>query len=66
MLPLLKTITNAKESIDFAIYGMRNQTTLLDAIEKSKNRGINVRGVVDSDRWEKLLYINKRIGEKDW
>ena len=48
-LPLLKAIKSAKESIDFAIYGMRNQTVLLNAIKKAKNRGVNVRGVVDSD-----------------
>ena len=44
---LLERITSARRSIDFAIYGMRGQNELLDALVAAKKRGIRVRGIVD-------------------
>lgn len=46
---LLNLIRGAKTNIDFAVYGMRNQTELLDALVAAKKRGVAVRGVVDRD-----------------
>lgn len=46
---LLELIEGASESIDFAIYGMRNQTKIKDALVAAKARGVTVRGVVDRD-----------------
>lgn len=46
---LLQLIEGAQESIDFAIYGMRNQTRIMDALVAAKARGVTVRGVVDRD-----------------
>ncbi|NVB37600.1 DUF1669 domain-containing protein [Pseudenhygromyxa sp. WMMC2535] len=46
---LLELIEGAEESIDFAVYGMRNQEVLLDALVRAKARGVQVRGVVDRD-----------------
>ena len=46
---LLQAIDSAQQSIDLAIYGMRNQTALLTALLRAKNRGVRVRLVVDRD-----------------
>jgi phosphatidylserine/phosphatidylglycerophosphate/cardiolipin synthase-like enzyme len=46
---LLGLIEGAQTSIDFAIYGMRNQTEILAALEAAKRRGVRVRGVIDRD-----------------
>jgi phosphatidylserine/phosphatidylglycerophosphate/cardiolipin synthase-like enzyme len=46
---LLELIEGANESIDFAIYGMRNQTKIKAALVAAKARGVTVRGVVDRD-----------------
>ena len=47
---LLELIQGAQSSIDFAVYGMRNQTQLLDALVAAQARGVVVRGVVDRER----------------
>lgn len=47
---LLELLDGAERSIDFAVYGMRNQTQLLDAVRRAQERGVQVRGVVDRDR----------------
>lgn len=63
---LLEQIQNAEESIDFALYGTRNQDTLLQALLEAKKRGVKIRGVMDSDvhghnhyssteKWKKVL-----------
>jgi phosphatidylserine/phosphatidylglycerophosphate/cardiolipin synthase-like enzyme len=44
---LLGLIEGATTSIDFAVYGMRNQTHLIDALAAAKARGVTIRGVVD-------------------
>lgn len=46
---LLGLIEGAQTSIDFAIYGMRNQTVIKTALVAAKSRGVEVRGVVDRD-----------------
>jgi phosphatidylserine/phosphatidylglycerophosphate/cardiolipin synthase-like enzyme len=46
---LVATINNATISIDFAIYGMRGTEEILNALTSAVNRGVIVRGVVDSD-----------------
>lgn len=46
---LLGLIEGAQSSIDFAIYGMRNQTVIKNALVAAKERGVKVRGVVDRD-----------------
>ncbi|HWB77665.1 MAG TPA: phospholipase D-like domain-containing protein, partial [Nannocystaceae bacterium] len=53
---LLTLIEGAQQSIDFAIYGMRNQTKILDALAAAKARGVKVRGIVDRDREGKNYY----------
>ena len=47
---LLELIQGAQSSIDFAVYGMRKQTQLLEALVAAQERGVAVRGVVDRQR----------------
>ena len=53
---LLGLIEGAQDSIDFAIYGMRNQTEIKQALVAAKARGVRVRGVVDRDLEGKNYY----------
>ncbi|MEZ4466265.1 MAG: phospholipase D-like domain-containing protein [bacterium] len=46
----------AEHSIDFAIYGIRSQTAIRDALLAAKARGVRVRGVVDRDGQGKNYY----------
>jgi len=46
---LKELIDGAHESIDFAIYGMRDQTAIYEALERAKARGVKVRGLVDRE-----------------
>ena len=46
---VLALIEGAEHTIDFAIYGMRNQPDILAALERAKARGVQIRGVVDRD-----------------
>lgn len=55
---LVTAIDGATKTIDFAIYGMRNQSEVLAALERAKARGVEVRGVVDRDRHGKNYYAS--------
>jgi phosphatidylserine/phosphatidylglycerophosphate/cardiolipin synthase-like enzyme len=55
---LLELVDRAERSIDFAVYGMRNQTALLDAIKRAKARGVAIRGVVDRDHEGQNYYAS--------
>ena len=44
---LVQLINKANQSIHFAIYGIRNQPEVLNALLRAKNRGVEVYGVVD-------------------
>ncbi len=46
---LVGLIDSAEETVDFALYGMRGQTAVLQALQQAKSRGVIVRGVVDRD-----------------
>lgn len=46
-LALIDLIDSSKKSIDFALYGMRNQPEVYKALERAKERGVLIRGVVD-------------------
>lgn len=64
---LLALIKGAKERIDFAIYGLRGQTAILEALTDAKARGIAIRGIVDKDDKDKTYYadtdeLQARIG----
>ena len=55
---LLNLIRGAKTNIDFAVYGMRNQAEILEALETAKRRGVAVRGVVDRDSEGQNYYLS--------
>ena len=44
---LLNLINNAKESIDFAIYGIGNQGAIFNALIDAQKRGVKLRGVTE-------------------
>lgn len=46
---LIELINSANDTIDFAIYGLRNQKDVLDALIDAQSRGVIIRGVVDMD-----------------
>jgi phosphatidylserine/phosphatidylglycerophosphate/cardiolipin synthase-like enzyme len=46
---LVDLINEANKRIDFAVYGVRNQEDILNALLNAKNRGVIIRGIVDKD-----------------
>lgn len=46
---LISLINAAQSSVDFAIYGVRNQLAVIDALVEAEQRGVEVRGVVDTE-----------------
>ncbi|MCA9545813.1 MAG: DUF1669 domain-containing protein, partial [Myxococcales bacterium] len=40
-------IDGSKKTIDFALYGMRNQSQIFDALMRARKRGVRIRGIVD-------------------
>lgn len=46
---LLDLIDSANSSIDFAIYGIRNQPEIIESLKRAQQRGVVVRGVLDAD-----------------
>ncbi len=53
---LVNLINNSKEEISFAIYGLRGQDDVLEALINAKNRGVKITGIVDSDSHDKNYY----------
>ena len=47
---LVTEINNAKESIDFAIYGINKQPKIFDALIRANARGVKIRWVNDFDK----------------
>ncbi len=46
---LLELIDDADKTIDFAVYGLRGQPRVLEALRQAQRRGVLIRGVVDRD-----------------
>lgn len=55
-LALLALINNAKESINFAIYGIGEQDDIFMALVEAKKRGVKVHGVTDVDMNYRNVY----------
>ena len=49
-------IDNAKENIDFAVYGINNQPQIFNALVNAYNRGVNIRWVADYDKKDQSYY----------
>ncbi|RLA84290.1 MAG: hypothetical protein DRG78_01895 [Epsilonproteobacteria bacterium] len=58
---LIKLIDNAQDEISFAIYGLRGQDDVLQALIKAQKRGVNINGVVDSDSHDKNYYSDTHL-----
>ncbi len=46
---LVDLIDDADKTVDFAVYGMRGQPRVLEALRQAQARGVAIRGVVDRD-----------------
>ncbi len=62
---LKKLIDNSRESIDFAIYGLRNQQEILESLIDAEKRGVVVRGVIDKDIFNKSYYTDTHLLEEN-
>lgn len=70
---LIRVIENAKESLDIAVYGFRDQPEILDALLDAKRRGVVIRLVTDRNQdgtayYTSTLDYEKQIGSavNDW
>jgi phosphatidylserine/phosphatidylglycerophosphate/cardiolipin synthase-like enzyme len=61
---LLSLITNAKSTIDFAVYGLRGQDNILDALVDAQSRGVIIRGVIDKDTSNNNYYSDTNLLER--
>ena len=61
---LLSLITKAEKTIDFAVYGLRGQDDILDALIDAQNRGVNIRGVIDKDTSNQNYYSDTYLLEE--
>ena len=64
-IALLKLIDNARRSIDFAIYGSRDQSQILAALRAAQERGVTVRGYVDKDIRNESYYSSTDMWMKE-
>jgi phosphatidylserine/phosphatidylglycerophosphate/cardiolipin synthase-like enzyme len=53
---LVDLIDHSRSSIDFAVYGMRKQTRVMEALRAAKERGVKIRGVIDRDMEGENIY----------
>lgn len=57
---LLREINSAKNSIDFAIYGVSSQPEVMTALLNAQKRGVNVRWVYDLDAKGESIYSDTK------
>ncbi|MYH07206.1 MAG: hypothetical protein F4146_01295 [Rhodothermaceae bacterium] len=58
---LVELLNRAHSTIDFAVYGARNQTEILEALLKARDRGVTVRGYMDKDVYNKNYYSSSEM-----
>jgi phosphatidylserine/phosphatidylglycerophosphate/cardiolipin synthase-like enzyme len=63
---LVNLIGKAQNSIDFAVYGLRGQKEVLNALISAKNRGVSIRGVIDKDITENNYYSDTYLLEESF
>ena len=63
---LLKLINNSKKTIDFAVYGVRGQDEVLNALISAQKRGVKVRGVIDKDIFNNNYYSDTYLLEANF
>jgi phosphatidylserine/phosphatidylglycerophosphate/cardiolipin synthase-like enzyme len=55
---LLENIKKAQESIDFAIYGIKDQDKIFNALVKAQKRGVKIRWVTDLNEKNRNIYYD--------
>lgn len=58
---LKNEISNSKYSIDFAIYGINNQSEILNELLNAQKRGVKIRYIVDYDKKKGNYYSDTKI-----
>jgi len=58
---LIRLIDSANKQISFAIYGLRAQDEVLQALINAQDRGVSIKGVVDSDTHNNNYYSDTRL-----
>ncbi|MBD3841884.1 MAG: DUF1669 domain-containing protein, partial [Campylobacterales bacterium] len=58
---LINLINNSEDEICFAIYGLRGQDDVLQALIEAQKRGVKIKGVVDSDSHDKNYYSDTHL-----
>ena len=61
---LVGLIDDAQRSIDFAVYGTRDQSRILSALKAAERRGVAVRGYVDKDARGESYYASTEVWMK--
>lgn len=57
---LLQDLNNAKSSIEFAIYGIGEQPEIFNSLVIAKNKGLNIIGVTDMDKFNQNEYSDTK------
>ena len=65
-LELINLIEDAEDTIDFAVYGLRGQDEILNALINAQKRGVKVRGVIDKDIFNKNYYSDTYLLEANF
>lgn len=55
---LIKLLSEAKLSVDFALYGIRDQDAILESLIEAQKRGVKIRGIVDKDVTNQNYYTS--------
>ena len=58
---LLQLINNANKTIDFAIYGLRGQNEILQALINAEKKGVILRGITDKTLEGKSYYTDTHL-----
>lgn len=62
---LVKLIDQAEETIDFAVYGTRMQSEILQSLLRARERGVILRGYVDKDVKNQNYYTSTGTWERE-
>ncbi|MGA9347329.1 MAG: phospholipase D-like domain-containing protein [Anaerolineae bacterium] len=58
---LIELIASAEKTIDLAIYGLRNQPMIFEALKEASSRGVVVRIVIDKDLYGVSYYSDTHL-----
>lgn len=61
---LIELINDSQLSINFAIYGLRGQSDILNALIDAEKRGVSIRGIVDKDTRNTNIYFDTHLLEE--